>query len=205
MPGVELIRKYFPELDAEQLERFAALDPLYREWNAKINVISRKDLDNLYERHVLHSLGIAKRHAFSAKEKVIDIGTGGGLPGIPLAILFPETDFLLIDGTGKKILVVNEIIQALGLKNARAERVRSEDHKGSFDVIVSRAVTDLPGFLHQSYHLLKKGGKVLYLKGGDLRDEFEAVEPMPSYHPLGDHFKEPFFETKGVVEWPPVA
>lgn len=202
MTGIDLVKQYFPNLSEEQERSFASLDELYREWNDKINVISRKDVDNLYERHVLHSLGIAKITNFASRAKVIDVGTGGGFPGIPLAILFPECEFLLIDGTGKKILVVNELINALGLSNARGLRVRSEDHQGKYDFIVSRAVTNLPDFLHKTHHLLNKGGSVLYLKGGDLREEFEAVDPMPTYHPLNEFFEQEFFETKGVVVFP---
>lgn len=157
MHGLELIQKYFPDLSEQQKKRFAQLEPLYREWNSKVNLVSRKDMDNLYERHVLHSLGIAKVKSFKPGTRILDVGTGGGFPGIPLAILFPDTHFHLIDGTGKKIMVVNEVIDELGLKNASAEKVRSEDLAGRYDHIVSRAVTDLPNFEALTEHLLIPG------------------------------------------------
>ena len=141
---MEIIQKYFPNLSVEQQQQFAALDALYRDWNAKINVISRKDIDNLYEHHVLHSLAIAKMLPFKAGTKILDFGTGGGFPGVPLAILFPECDFKLIDGTGKKIRVAQEVCNAIGLKNCHPEHLRGEDEKGKYDFVVSRAVMPLP-------------------------------------------------------------
>ena len=200
MQGIAFIQKYFPALTDEQLTRFELLDELYRTWNEKVNLISRKDLDNLYERHVLHSLGIAKVKRFKTGAQVLDVGTGGGLPGIPLAILFPEAHFHLIDGTGKKIMVVNEVIAALELQNATAEKIRSEDLTGSYDHIVSRAVTDLPNFESQTTHLVKAGGSILYLKGGDLEEELSAAQGDSDLYALSQWFKEEFFETKGVVE-----
>jgi len=200
MQGLALISKYFPGLTEFQLKQFAQLGGLYCEWNEKINVISRKDVDNLYERHVLHSLGIAKARTFKPGQQILDVGTGGGFPGIPLAIYFPETRFHLIDGTGKKILVVNEVIDALGLQNAAGEQVRSEDLDGQYDHIVSRAVTDLPRFESLTGHLLKPGGSTLYLKGGELDAELTATQGDSDLYELSQWFEEEFFETKGVVE-----
>ncbi len=200
MHGVELISKYFPELAEEQIDRFRRLDPLYADWNAKVNLISRKDLENLYERHILHSLGIAKVRSFKTGERVLDVGTGGGLPGIPLAILFPETHFHMIDGRGKKIVAVQEMINALELSNASAEHIRSEDLEGQYDHIVSRAVSDLSRFVEMTGHLLKPGGSIHYLKGGDIVDELKGLKSESSFHRLRDCFEEEFFETKGVVE-----
>jgi 16S rRNA (guanine527-N7)-methyltransferase len=200
MRGPELIHTYFPDLTDEQKHRFDQLDELYRDLNAKVNLISRKDLDNLYERHVLHSLGIAKVRKFRDHDQVLDVGTGGGFPGIPLAILFPKTRFHLIDGTGKKILAVHEVIEALGLENTTAEQVRSENHRGKYNHIVSRAVTDLPRFESLTEHLLLPGGTTLYLKGGDLEAELMAARGDSDLYDLSQWFKEEFFETKGVVE-----
>lgn len=191
--------KYFPELTAEQRERFARLGPLYTEWNARVNLISRKDIEQLYERHVLHSLGIAKVSALKPGMKVIDVGTGGGFPGIPLAILFPEIQFHLIDGIGKKITAVEEVITALGLENATAEQVRSEDHRGRYDLVVSRAVTVLPDFVRSTRHLLQAGGSIIYLKGGALADEIHPLKERVEVFELADQFTEEFFATKKVV------
>ncbi len=205
MNGVHLIEKYFPSLSDAQLNQYAQLDEIYREWNEKVNLISRKDLDNLYERHVLHSLGIAKVKPFEKGQQILDVGTGGGFPGIPLAIMFPETRFHLIDGTGKKVMVVNEVIAELKLENAAGEKIRSEDLDGEYDHIVSRAVTDLPRFEILTKHLLKKGGSTLYLKGGDLEAELMAAKGNSDLYDLDQWFQEEFFSTKGVVELYPTG
>jgi 16S rRNA (guanine527-N7)-methyltransferase len=201
MTGVETIDHYFLGLSAEQLDRFTRLGPLYTEWNERVNLISRKDIVHLYERHILHSLGIAKVHPFAPGARIIDVGTGGGFPGVPLAIMFPESRFHLIDGIGKKIIAVQGVIEALGLSNATAEQVRSEDHKGVYDIIVSRAVTTLPEFIHATKHLVRKGnGRMLYLKGGDLGDEILPVRNRVRLHELSGYFSEEFYATKKVVE-----
>lgn len=203
--SAELISSYFPNLTTVQKNQFERLEELYTFWNAQINVISRKDMDTFYERHVLHSLGIAKIMEFSAGSSVLDIGTGGGFPGIPLAILFPEVQFHLVDSIGKKIKVVNEVAAALGLKNVRGTHARAEDVKEHYDFIVSRAVTAIDGFLpwckgkflKEQKNALPNG--ILYLKGGDLKEEFANVKVPYTIHPLNNIFSEDFFETKGVV------
>jgi 16S rRNA (guanine527-N7)-methyltransferase len=202
---MDLVLKYFPGLTDEQKDRFAQLKELYLEWNAQINVISRKDTDDFYERHVLHSLGIAKIMQFAPGSSVLDIGTGGGFPGIPLAILFPEAEFHLVDSIGKKIKVVQGVADALGLKNVRATHARAEDIKEQFDFIVSRAVTAMPQFmpwtkgkfLKRSINPLRNG--ILYLKGGDLSEELAPLRHPYVVHPLNEFFAEEFFETKAVV------
>lgn len=204
---MEEILSHFPDLTETQLQQFAALEGLYTDWNAKINVISRKDIDALYTKHVLHSLGIAKVMPFMPGATVLDVGTGGGLPGIPLAILFPETNFYLIDVIAKKIKVVQEVATALGLQNVRAEQMRAENVKEDFDFIVSRAVTNMPDFVSwikdkikkKQLHELKNG--ILYLKGGDLTEEL-ADFPKATEYNLADFFKDEFFETKKVVHLP---
>lgn len=201
------IQKYFPELTDIQKEQFAKLLELYQDWNAKINVISRKDIDELYVKHVLHSLAIAKIQKFEPGTYVLDVGTGGGFPGIPLAILFPETRFYLIDVILKKINVVKAVVAALDLKNVKAEQIRAEIVKGDFDFIVSRAVTNMPDFVSwikdkikkQSKHELKNG--ILYLKGGDLTEEL-ADFPKATEYNIADFFEPDFFETKKVVHLP---
>jgi len=201
----DLLLKYFPDLSTAQQQQFNCLPELYRFWNDQINVISRKDIEQLDERHVLHSLGIAKVILFLPGEKVLDVGTGGGFPGIPLAILFPETQFYLVDSIGKKIKVVNEVAAALGLKNVKAFHQRAEDVNEKFDFVISRAVTRLKDFYpwvkgkfnKQSKNTLPNG--ILYLKGGDLADEIgESGLAVQQFH-LGEYFKEEFFETKKVV------
>jgi 16S rRNA (guanine527-N7)-methyltransferase len=202
---MDLIRNYFPDLSPQQLEQFTRLEELYRFWNDQINVISRKDMANFYEHHVLHSLGIAKVMEFLPGTRVMDIGTGGGFPGIPLAILFPETDFLLTDSIGKKIKVVTEVSSAIGLTNVEARHTRSEEVKEKFQFIISRAVTTLPDFMKWVSgkitpgfaHSLPNG--VLYLKGGDLEAELAAVRNHKRVFNLSDYFSEAFFETKKVV------
>ena len=204
---MECILKYFPDLSSEQQQQFEQLKPLYTEWNAKINVISRKDIDALYERHVLHALAIAKVMPFLPGAKVMDVGTGGGFPGVPLAILFPETKFYLIDVIAKKIKVVNEVVKSLGLKNVKAEQRRAGTFDERFDFVVSRAVTNMPDFvkwvrkntLKNSNHALANG--ILYLKGGDLSEEL-AIFPNAKQHSIPDFFEEAFFETKKVVYQP---
>ncbi|MGV3632488.1 MAG: 16S rRNA (guanine(527)-N(7))-methyltransferase RsmG [Bacteroidota bacterium] len=205
MNSVDLIQTYFPDLTARQIEQFAQLGPLYEHWNAQINVISRKDMDSFYERHVLHSLAIAKVMTFKKGAEVLDIGTGGGFPGIPLAILFPDTQFHLVDSIGKKIKVVEEVAKALGLQNLKATHERAEKIQGKYDFIVSRAVTAMPEFLgwtknkfkSENKHALKNG--ILYLKGGDLAEEMKGVKQKIAYHAIPDFFEEEFFETKKVV------
>lgn len=202
---IQIILKYFPDLSLNQKSNFEKLFELYTFWNNQINVISRKDIDLIYERHVLHSLGIAKVISFRPGTKVLDVGTGGGFPGIPLAILFPETDFFLVDSIGKKIKVVTEISNALNLKNVRAKHCRAEDINEKFHFVVSRAVTEFPvfyswiknKFLIQNLNELKNG--ILYLKGGDLKEEFGIYYDHAQFYELKNYFKEEFFETKKVV------
>lgn len=202
---MDLITKYFPDLTGDQLNKFSQLESLYLEWNSRINVISRKDMEHFYEHHVLHSLGIAKVMKFLPGSQVMDVGTGGGFPGIPLAIMFPETKFLLVDSIGKKIKVVKEVVQAAGISNVEAIQARAEDVKGKFDFVVSRAVTTLPDFLRwvennirkECMHPLKNG--ILYLKGGDLKSELTPLKKKYHVFNLGDYYEESFFETKKVV------
>jgi len=202
---MEIIEKYFTGLSAKQKSQFAALEAVYKEWNEKINVISRKDMENLYERHVLHSLGIAKVIRFKPQTSILDAGTGGGFPGIPLAILFPESVFLLVDSIGKKIKVVDEVIKTLQLPNARAMNARIETVKWEFDFITCRAVTKLPEFLNWSKgKIVKKGfndlpNGILYLKGGDLQDEIGSLQRHFRVYELSKYFEEEFFETKKLV------
>jgi 16S rRNA (guanine527-N7)-methyltransferase len=205
---MDAIKAYFPDLPADQLALLEQLDPLYREWNDKINVISRKDIDNLYLHHVLHSLAIAKVIKFMPGARVLDLGTGGGFPGIPLAILFPETEFVLIDGIRKKITVVNEIASALGLKNVQGFQQRAEERKGrSFDFVVTRAVAlmekivpwSLPLIRDEQLHALPNG--ILALKGGNVKEELKAL-PRGTYseiYPIKKMFAEEFFAEKSVV------
>ena len=201
---MELLLSYFPQLTENQIKQFKDLQFLYEDWNSKINVISRKDIDELYTRHILHSLGIAKILDFKPGSRIMDVGTGGGFPGIPLAIMYPEVDFYLIDVIAKKIKVVNEVTAALGLKNVKSEQKRAELVKDSFDFIVSRAVTNMPDFVEwvndkvkkQSKHELKNG--ILYLKGGDLSEELKIYTSATIYD-LPNYFDEAFFETKKVV------
>ena len=201
------ILKYFPNLSDNQIEQFQKLDFLYHDWNEKINVISRKDIDSLYTKHILHSLAIAKVNKFEPGTYVLDVGTGGGFPGIPLAILFPETRFYLIDVIAKKIKVVKAVAEALDLKNVKAEQLRAENVKGDFDFIVSRAVTNMPDFVSwiktkikkKNKHELKNG--ILYLKGGDLTEELKDFPKATEYN-IADFFEDEFFETKKVVHLP---
>jgi 16S rRNA (guanine527-N7)-methyltransferase len=201
----EIIFRYFPDLSDEQRRQISLLYPLYADWNSQINVISRKDIDLLYERHVLHSLGIAKVMQFSPGTRVLDVGTGGGFPGIPLAILFPQAQFTLVDSICKKIKVVEEVAKGLGLKNVVAHHMRAEEIREKFHFVVSRAVTEFPAFynwvkgkfLTDNFNELPNG--ILYLKGGDLRQEFGKFFDKARFYDLRDFFKEEFFETKKVV------
>ena len=204
---MEEILTYFPNLTDNQKHQFEKLGELYHEWNAKINVISRKDIDSLYTKHILHSLAVAKIQPFAPGTYVLDVGTGGGFPGIPLAILFPETRFYLIDVILKKITVVKAVAEALELKNVKAEQIRAENVKGDYDFIVSRAVTNMPDFVSwvkskikkQQKHELKNG--ILYLKGGDLTEELKDFPKATEYN-IADFFSDEFFETKKVVHLP---
>lgn len=208
MGNSAIIQKYFSTLNPEQINRFEMLDTLYREWNDRINVVSRKDIDNLYTNHVLHSLGIAKVQPFNAGAEILDVGTGGGFPGIPLAILFPQAQFHLVDSIGKKIKVVHEISRALGLNNVIGQQIRAEQIQHKYDFIISRAVTRLSEFYGwvnrkvkaRSTHELDNG--ILYLKGGDLTEELNELKRPHSLYNLSDFFKEDFFETKKVVYVP---
>ncbi len=205
MDEIALVLKYFPDLSDKQKQQFERLEALYSEWNAQINVISRKDTDNFYERHVLHSLAIAKVIKFADGTKILDVGTGGGFPGIPLAILFPKCNFLLVDSIGKKIKVVKEVAEALEMKNVSARHVRSEEIKDQFDFVISRAVTAMPKFITWTKgQFLKKNNNsfkngILYLKGGDLTEEMAPVKKAVQYFNLSDFYTEEFFETKKVV------
>lgn len=204
---MDLILKYFPDLTEVQRLQFEKLYDLYTEWNAKINVVSRKDIDELYVRHVLHSLGIAKVQTFEDGSQILDVGTGGGFPGIPLAILYPNCNFHLVDSINKKLKVVNAVAEALELTNVKTTHSRVEAIDEQFDFIVSRAVTAMPAFVgwvktkikKKSQHHLKNG--ILYLKGGDLDEELKAF-PKATMYPLTDYFEESFFETKKVVHLP---
>ncbi|MAP54313.1 16S rRNA (guanine(527)-N(7))-methyltransferase RsmG [Altibacter sp.] len=204
---MELLKHYFTQLSDTQLEQFNKLQELYQDWNVKINVVSRKDIDELYLRHVLHSLGIAKVQKFLPDAKILDVGTGGGFPGIPLAILFPETKFHLVDSIGKKIKVVEEVAAGLGLENVEITNARVETLDGQYDFIISRAVAQMETFVHwvkgrvvkKSRHELKNG--ILYLKGGDLTEEL-APFPKATVYNLQGYFTEDFFETKSVVHLP---
>lgn len=204
---MNLILKYFPNLTEDQIDKFKKLEILYQDWNLKINVVSRKDIDELYLRHVLHSLGIAKVIQFKDGTTILDVGTGGGFPGIPLAILFPECKFHLVDSIAKKLKVVDEVVAGLNLTNVKTTHSRVEEIKGQYDFIVSRAVAAMPTFVHwvkgkiakTQNHELKNG--ILYLKGGDLTEELKDYRTATMYN-LSDYFQEDFYETKKVVHLP---
>lgn len=206
----DIIFRYFPEVNATQKAQFQALEGLYKEWNAMINVISRKDIDELYLKHVLHSLAIAKVTSFAHSAEILDVGTGGGFPGIPLAILFPETHFHLVDSIGKKIKVVESIAEQLELKNVKAEKARAEQLPGQYDFVVSRAVTRMAEFHGWVKGKIRKKAKagnslpsgILYLKGGDLKEELSEVNTQKKVFNITDFFEEAFFETKKVVYIP---
>ena len=205
---IELIKKYFPHLTAKQIEQFTALDALYHDWNSKINVISRKDIDNLYEHHILHSLAIAKYITFREGTNVLDFGTGGGFPGIPLAIFFPEANFKLIDGTGKKVRVAQEVADAIGLENVLPAHLRGEEEKGKFDFIVSRAVMPLPDLMKivkkniapDQHNTLPNG--VIVLKGGNLNDELTPYKKIVEKTELSQWFDEEWFKEKYLIYVP---
>ncbi|MCL3779678.1 16S rRNA (guanine(527)-N(7))-methyltransferase RsmG [Prolixibacteraceae bacterium JC049] len=205
---MEQVLKYFPDLTDKQKEQFRMLGELYPEWNDKINVISRKDIDQLYERHVLHSLAIDKVIKFAKGTKVMDVGTGGGFPGIPLAIMNPDSEFYLIDAIGKKIQVVNGVAEALGLKNVKAEQIRVQQVKGKFDFVVSRAVTAFPKFVNMVRTKVKPGMKntlpngIIYLKGGDFMEELQDYVKQTRIYELPDFYEEEFFETKKIIHLP---
>lgn len=202
---MQIILKYFPELSEQQKNQFEQLHDIFIEWNAQINLVSRKDINQLYTHHILHSLAIAKLVKFNPKAKIMDVGTGGGFPGIPLAIMFPSTEFLLIDSIGKKIKVVNDIIERLGLNNATARITRAENVNQKFDFIVSRAVTQLPKFYdwvknnisRKPLHTIPNG--IIYLKGGDLTEELAPFENWYTEKNIKDYFEDEFFETKKVI------
>lgn len=202
------IKKYFHELTPNQIDQFERMGPLYKEWNARINVVSRKDIDELYIRHVLHSLAIARVEQFRPGSRILDVGTGGGFPGIPLAVMFPDVSFHLVDSIGKKVRVVNNVAESLGLQNVEATKARAEELDGKYDFVVSRAVTRLKPFYgwvkskfnKESNHELKNG--ILYLKGGDLQDELKESKLRYKLYDLPQYFSEEFFETKKLVYVP---
>lgn len=208
MSDINLITKYFPNLSEKQLAQFGQLQELYTFWNAQINVVSRQDIENLYEKHILHSLGIAKVMNFKPSTEILDVGTGGGFPGIPLAILFPDCKFNLVDSIGKKIKVVTEVATAIGLTNLTAQHERAENVANDYDFIISRAVTRLKPFYgwvkdkvtRNQFNALKNG--ILYLKGGDLEEELQEFGGIYTLYNLSDYFSEEFFETKKVVHVP---
>ena len=208
MTNFEIILKYFPSLTDKQIEQFKQIEALYLEWNSKINVISRKDIDELYVRHVLHSLVIMKLFKFTPGTKILDVGCGGGFPGIPLAIMNPEVDFTLVDSIGKKILVVNEVAKALGLTNVKGIQSRAEKLPEKFDFITSRAVTAFPKFVALTRKLVSKQQRnghlngIIYLKGGDFSDEIKEFRKSIEIHEIPDLFEEDFFETKKVIYLP---
>ncbi|OOG78554.1 16S rRNA (guanine(527)-N(7))-methyltransferase RsmG [Algoriphagus sp. A40] len=207
-PGTTLILSYFPDLSETQIVQFDRLQELFEDWNSKINVISRKDMDQFYVHHVLHSLGIAKVMEFAPGTKVLDIGTGGGFPGIPLAILFPDTHFHLVDSIGKKITVVKDVTKQLKLSNVEAQQARAEELVRKYDFVISRAVTRMANFYPWVKGKIKKEdinefqNGILYLKGGDVDEEMEELDKSYVVYHLSDYFKEDFFETKKVVYMP---
>lgn len=205
---MEEILKYFPDLNSHQKEQLVALFPLYKEWNEKVNLISRKDFENLYERHILHSLAIAKFIQFNKDTKILDVGTGGGFPGIPLAIIFPHVKFHLVDSIGKKIAVVQDVIKRLDLQNATCQQIRCEELKEKYDFIVSRAVTSFPEFVNFTKELIKqqqansiKNG-IIYLKGGEITEEITPFKKKIQVVELNNYFENEFFTTKKIIYLP---
>lgn len=205
---MDIILKYFPDLSPEQQRQMAMLDGLYRDWNAKINVLSRKDIDNIYEHHVLHSLSIARFIRFRPQTSILDLGTGGGFPGIPLAIMFPECSFKMIDGTGKKVMVAGEVAKTLGLSNVEAQHLRGEDEKGKFDFVVSRAVMPLPDLYRLVSKNLRRGGHnsmpngIICLKGGNVEGEIAPFRRRAEVAEVADYFEEEWFREKRVIYLP---
>jgi len=205
---MEIVEKYFKNLSEVQRKQFAQLDELYRDWNAKINVISRKDIDNLYEHHVLHSLAITKAYPFRAGTEILDFGTGGGFPGIPLAIMLPDCKFKLIDGTGKKIRVAQEVVKAIGLQNCNLEHLRGEEERGHYDFVVSRAVMPLPELVKIVRKNISKTGKnamgngVICLKGGELQAETQPYKKIIEVNAISQWFEEEWFKEKNVIYLP---
>jgi len=203
MDSSAIVEKYFPQLSAQQKAQFVELGNLYAEWNEKINVISRKDIEHIYEKHILHALAIAKFQDLSGK-KILDVGTGGGFPGIPLAIMFPDAHFTLVDSIGKKIKVVKAVSESLGLENVEAYHQRAEKTKGKFDFVISRAVTRMKAFIHWVVEKVKSDKPedncgIIALKGGDLEEEMAEIKRMYQEVSVSDYFSEPFFETKKIV------
>ncbi|MEI6576852.1 MAG: 16S rRNA (guanine(527)-N(7))-methyltransferase RsmG [Bacteroidota bacterium] len=205
---MEVILKYFPKLNPLQIQQFGAMESVYKEWNSKINLVSRKDIDELYERHILHSLSIAKLIQFADHSRIVDVGSGGGFPGLPLAVIFPEVNFLLIDSIGKKINTVKEIASALELHNLKAVQARAEDFKGNFDFVTARAVATLGQFYTWTKHLVQPGSKqtlangILYLKGGEVEAEIKVLKKPCDVYEISDVFDEAYFETKKIVHIP---
>jgi 16S rRNA (guanine527-N7)-methyltransferase len=190
--------EYFPFLSKDKIDIYNEMFPLYEYWNQRINVVSQKDIEYLFVRHILHSLAIAKIYIFNTNEKIIDVGTGGGFPGIPLSIMFPESEFTLIDSIGKKVKVVEEIVKALHLKNVIVQKSRSNEIKGRFDCITGRAVTAFPEFYEQVKHLIPRSGKIFYLKGGEFENEISRFKSLKVFR-ISDYFKNEFFETKKLI------
>ncbi|MEN9443943.1 MAG: rRNA ((527)-N(7))-methyltransferase RsmG [Bacteroidota bacterium] len=201
---MDILKKYF-EFSPKEEAQYLHFGQLFTEWNEKINLVSRKDIGNLYEKHVLHSLAIAAFVSFRAGSSIIDVGTGGGFPGLPLAIMFPEVQFTLIDSIGKKIKVVQDIVEQLQLKNVTAQQIRSNEFKGKYDFVISRAVTELPKFVSETRHLIARKDQnsipngILYLKGGDLKSEVAPYKKLATLIPISDFFQEEFFQTKSLV------
>lgn len=205
---MDILKKYFPDLSPQQYEQFEAMGQLYRDWNARINLVSRKDIEALYERHILHSLSIARLIQFSDHSRIADVGSGGGFPGVPLAIMFPKVSFLLIDSTAKKMNAVAEIAASLGLNNLKTVQARAESFKGNFDFVTARAVSTLPQFYEWTRHLIQPGTNrglengILYLKGGEVEAEIKLLKQRCDVYDIAEVFDEPYFETKKIIHIP---